>query len=266
MLQIWKQVIPGSATEFSITDKICELHFTRDYVAKFHELPVTDGKVLKMERSYAKLKPGAIPTVFHQFPKYSENVQKIVDQMRKEFPLHIPQMEVKLNDQLESYLRIISEVREMSMVPEEAICEAEKNNSNSEAAVYEAKKNNSKKNLVTNMSAKETTFCDDELDTENTNESYIGVDTSDINKDVNAKNTISDIMDFEVEEDCANKLDDITFDELVRNVKSVSKPNSSWSVTCHGKFVMCAKWNKEYQPEKRVVIDRDLNIKVSYRF
>lgn len=263
MLQIWKHVIPGSDTEFSITDKVCELHFTKDYVIKFHELPNKDGKVLKMERTYARLKPGAIPTVFKRFPRYSENVQQIVNRMHKEFPLHVPQMDVKLNEQMESYLKIISELRGMSMLHDETASEAEKSDSNSEAALYEAKGGNSDKNTIANTSANETIFSDDELDTEDRNESDVGVDMDD-NKDVNIRNINSDLVDIEVEEEGENKPDDITFDELVRNVKSVSKPNSSWSVTCHGKFVMCAKWNKEYQPEKRVVIDHDLNIKVSY--
>lgn len=258
MLQIWKHVIPGSKTEFSITDKICELHFTEDYIIRFHELPVEDGKVIRMERTCAKLKPGAIPTIFEQFPRYSKNVQQIVDQMRKKFPLHIPQMDIKLNEQMENYLRIISEVQKMSMFHDETGHEAEKSYSNSEH-----ERSNSNENTISNLGSNEATFIDDELVVENSNESDVGFDEG---EDVNSENINSDVIKIEVEEQGENKPDDITFDELVRNVNSISKPSISWSITCHGKFVMCAKWNKEYQPEKRVVIDRDLNIKVSYWF
>lgn len=62
----------------------------------------------------------------------------------------------------------------------------------------------------------------------------------------------------------AEEVETFNFNTLVDRVKDISKPNAAWGITAHVDFVMCAKWDENYSLERRVTIDSDLKVKVSW--
>ncbi|XP_065202890.1 uncharacterized protein LOC135833158 [Planococcus citri] len=64
----WQRKIPRNG--FKLTDKVCEIHFKEDEIIRFYETKLTDGTIHRIERDNPRLKPGAVPSIFPNLPKY----------------------------------------------------------------------------------------------------------------------------------------------------------------------------------------------------
>ncbi|XP_035216223.1 uncharacterized protein LOC118189672 [Stegodyphus dumicola] len=51
---------------------------------------------------------------------------------------------------------------------------------------------------------------------------------------------------------------------LTESLQKISKPNCLWTVNSVVEFIVCARWATNYMCEKRVIIDKDMTIKVSF--
>lgn len=54
-----------------------------------------------------------------------------------------------------------------------------------------------------------------------------------------------------------------SFNVLLENLSQVSKPHNLWAVSSHENCIVCVKWNSTFDPERQIIIDADLGIKVS---
>ena len=52
---------------------------------------------------------------------------------------------------------------------------------------------------------------------------------------------------------------------LIENLCNIRKPNKFWSVSSHEDFIICAKWDANFAPERQIIIDANLGIKVSLK-
>lgn len=67
------------------------------------------------------------------------------------------------------------------------------------------------------------------------------------------------------DDDVGSNIADVTFSDLVNCLHLILVPSTLWTVSATSEFIICAKWDSSYNPEKRVVVERDMNIKVSNR-
>lgn len=58
----------------------------------------------------------------------------------------------------------------------------------------------------------------------------------------------------------------LSFQEIVKNLYSITRPNSLWSVVCTEKFIIFGRWNDDFDAEKRIVIEKSAAIRVSNFF
>lgn len=56
-----------------------------------------------------------------------------------------------------------------------------------------------------------------------------------------------------------------SFDELITKSKNIQLPDDRWSVAKIADHLLITHWNRVYECEKRIIIDQNLNIKVSTR-
>ena len=54
-----------------------------------------------------------------------------------------------------------------------------------------------------------------------------------------------------------------TFIDLVENVYKVLKPGKLWAVSSHEDFIVCVKWDRNFAPERQIIVDSNLGLKVS---
>lgn len=59
-----------------MNNTVCELHFQSECVDKTYRTVMPDGTLFTMDRGKSLLKPGSIPTVFPNLPKYLSNTSK----------------------------------------------------------------------------------------------------------------------------------------------------------------------------------------------
>ncbi|XP_054719756.1 uncharacterized protein LOC129229468 [Uloborus diversus] len=53
-----------------------------------------------------------------------------------------------------------------------------------------------------------------------------------------------------------------TYAELTENIDCIVRPNILWGITCHELFVMCALWNAEGELQLKMIIDKNLDVKI----
>ena len=78
LLAAWKWKIPREVSgDFNLSAKtrVCEQHFKDTDVIRYDEF-VINGKVEKIKRLRPKLRPGALPTIFPNLPKYLSSQTK----------------------------------------------------------------------------------------------------------------------------------------------------------------------------------------------
>lgn len=267
MFQIWRQVIPRVDKKFSITDRVCELHFTPDEIIKTYEQKCYDGSLFKLDRGRAKLSTGAIPTIFPKLPEYSHALRKIVEQVRKDVPLFSTFAEVRaqkfIEEELAKYfLKGSQETRVESFEQNVSVAEVDASNEDRDlgaTSMFNAEVETNVCDIDTNVCNVKNNLNDATIKTED--ENLCDPDSTSENTDMNAEGmhaiNVNEYIDDEIEPD------EITYEVLLRSLSSISMPGNDWSITEHGDFVMCAKWDENYIPIKRVVIDSNLNTKVS---
>lgn len=58
----------------------------------------------------------------------------------------------------------------------------------------------------------------------------------------------------------------LSFQEVLKNLHSITRPNTYWSVVCTDEFIIFARWNNKFNAEKRIVVEKDFTMRVSYFF
>ncbi|XP_035213567.1 uncharacterized protein LOC118187451 [Stegodyphus dumicola] len=56
-----------------------------------------------------------------------------------------------------------------------------------------------------------------------------------------------------------------TFAALIDSLQSILKPNSLWTINFVGEFIICARWTLKYTCVKRIIIEKDMSLKVFLR-
>lgn len=74
--RIWNKAIPRADKILEMTNTVCEVHFQYECVDKTYKTVLPDGTLFVMERGRPLLKPGSIPTLFPNLPKYLSSTIK----------------------------------------------------------------------------------------------------------------------------------------------------------------------------------------------
>lgn len=237
LLRIWQKVIPRTDKIFSVKDKVCELHFSKDDLKTHFECLLPNGHLFQLERARSTLKPNAIPTTFPKLPEYSSCLKKIVSELqKKQSSMFLTLEDFKFHENLQMK-------KEISTANSETTCDE-----------------NIKE--CTNSTADKTSIAVDNRDICDEDINICESDTNITDENTIIYTEVLSPIDKNADKKHLSEPEEITFNVLVKNLEAILKPNNLWSITEHGKFVMCAKWNKNYALEKRVVIDCNLNIKV----
>ncbi|KAL6960123.1 hypothetical protein U1Q18_048513, partial [Sarracenia purpurea var. burkii] len=77
LLMKWQQRIPRKDRVIKPGDRVCEKHFSSDQIIKAFEVSsLPNGETFRIPREKARLKDGAVPSIFPNCPKYLSSVPK----------------------------------------------------------------------------------------------------------------------------------------------------------------------------------------------
>lgn len=226
-LKKWLKAIQTTGKQFfKKGDKVCELHFTKDSITRHYETLLPDGTVWRIEKGKPQLKKGSIPI----FPN-PHNVSPV-----KELQNSVSPEKRKISTN-------IYDCSNKKKIPSKNL-EIQKSISNTgfENVVIVCNKQSDNSVLTVNDNTAENIEMIENVQTfENENLEWTKT----------ILNYPTGILTYEV---------------LVNNLNLISKPDWFWGISAHDEFIVCAKWNKDGTPVKRVIIDCNLKIWVSNIF
>lgn len=253
--------VPKTGRQLNHQCRVCELHFADDQIERFFVTKLTDGTINKIERVRPILKSGAVPTIFSSVPLYLQNkIQK------------------KSSTGQDSSIQKIKATysKETNSSDNSAFFLLKINVKNSTTEDSSVMLSNSETNSPVNGSLS-TSFPkleEQNSDAENSTTSVMETETERPSTEVSSSSILMEGQSpvnegsfLPLESLCAeqekSKPEIFTFRKLLESVESIKRPTYWWCINVTFNFVACVKWNIDYVPEKRVIIENNLNCKVS---
>ncbi|XP_015913143.2 uncharacterized protein [Parasteatoda tepidariorum] len=275
VFEIWRRSIPRADRQLRNADHICSRHFKKDDIERFYETKLPDGTIFRLKRERPRLKLGAIPCLFPDIPGHSSYRPKEFrsPKIRKKklkktrltktvSPSSLPPPKQQISGKLETSLS-----EEETKQKKESSIQLGKENILFEGIVFHP--------IAQNLPVQHTTMLLKERENAENEMNFTPLQNCSINEP-ESSSTVDDLeKEHSIPSLCEVILNEsnviipksvveekFSFNFLKINVNMINTLNSWWKVNVLDDFISFIRWMPDYTVEKKIVITKDLAVKV----